>query len=590
MINRLKLSKSLALLTLVFSFSFVFAQENLTEEQLQQARQASESQRIDVSQFIQTEGRNTGRQNNQLSMNQAQNYNSALNDSSEVKLYGESLFSGGNFSTRSDGLNSAYRVAPGDKISVQMWGTVNREEILTVDNAGNVFIKDVGPVQLEGAPANQVNQIVTSKIKSVFPNNVNMYVNLLTATPVNVYVSGPVNQPGQYAGFSADSLLFYLASAGGIDTTMGSFRDIEVLRAGEVIQQIDLYRFLTEGFLPSISFQDDDVILVGKQQSTVIVEGEARNPVMFELLSNELSGGRLMELSRPLNSASHVAVSGNRANGPITVYMPIEKFTDFELMDGDEVLFNDDTRPEVISVQLSGSYEGPSFYTVRKGTKLLELLNHIEIKPQEADFENVFLKRESVALQQKVLLEESLQRLERSVFTSPASSSGEASIRASEAELVSRFIERARRVEPLGKVVIAEDGKVANIRLEQGDEIVIPIRSELIQVSGEVLLPQALVYNAQAEVSDYVAWAGGFTERANDERIVIVKANGLTESINPQNGFYWIGSSQKTILEPGDQILVLPKTDEKIMQSVKDITQILYQLAITANVALDLTE
>ncbi|WP_447495369.1 hypothetical protein, partial [Escherichia coli] len=37
------------------------------------------------------------------------------------------------------------------------------------------------------------------------------------------------------------------------------------------------------------------------------------------------------------------------------------------------------------------------------------------------------------------------------------------------------------------------------------------------------------VYNADANLDDYVAWAGGFTERANDKRIAIVHANGLVE-------------------------------------------------------------
>ncbi len=42
-------------------------------------------------------------------------------------------------------------------------------------------------------------------------------------------------------------------------------------------------------------------------------------------------------------------------------------------------------------------------------------------------------------------------------------------------------------------------------------------------------MPQAVVYNADANLDDYVAWAGGFTERANDKRIAIVHANGLVE-------------------------------------------------------------
>ena len=38
-------------------------------------------------------------------------------------------------------------------------------------------------------------------------------------------------------------------------------------------------------------------------------------------------------------------------------------------------------------------------------------------------------------------------------------------------------------------------------------------------------------------------------------------------------------------VEPGDQIIVLPAIDTKLLQAVKDITQIVYQIAIAANVA-----
>jgi protein involved in polysaccharide export with SLBB domain len=238
-------------------------------------------------------------------------------------------------------------------------------------------------------------------------------------------------------------------------------------------------------------------------------------------------------------------------------------------------------------VQISGSYEGPSFYTLQKGTRLVDLLSHIAVDPTSANYKNVYIKRESVVEQQKYLIEQSLQRLERSVFTAPASSDGEALIRSREAQLVAEFIERARKVEPLGKVIVADNDNVANIRLEQGDEIVIPEHTDLIQVSGEVMMPQALVFNENAQVSDYIAWAAGFTERADTDQIIIVHANGLSQFVSLNDSSYWLTSEQSNTLRPGDQILVLPRVDSKLMQSIKDITQILYQIAITANVALD---
>lgn len=553
--------------------------QSVSPEQIEQAQQAAASQRIDVSQYMQAGEKDTGRSTsvNRISLN-----NASVNFGGMPPPFGSNLFESGFEAQRSDGLNSSYLVAPGDKISIQMWGTVNRAEILTVDNQGNIFIPDIGPVKVKDVPANRLNNVVSQSVKSIYTNNVNVYINLLTSTPVSVFVAGPVIRPGQYAGLASDSVLFYLTRAGGVDPIRGSYRKIKILRNGHVAQSYDLYDFLKKGQLAAFSFKDQDVILVEEQGAMVTVEGAARYPFRFELVKSHSLGSDLIFYARPLSNTSHVAVTGNRDTGPISVYFPISDFDKFSMVDGDTVLFNDDIRPQVISVQISGSYKGPSFYTVEKDTRLLDLLSHVEVDPKQADFGNVYIKRKSVIEAQKLLIEESLQRLERSIFTAPTSSTGEAGIRAQEAQLVAQFVERARRIQPLGKVIISENGNVANIRLEQGDEIVIPAHTDLIQVSGEVLMPQAIVYNPNATIRDYIAWAGGFSERANDERIAIVHANGLTSFLDSDQS--WLADANSGKLQAGDQILVLPKIDTKILQAVKDITQIVYQIAIAANV------
>jgi protein involved in polysaccharide export with SLBB domain len=579
MSRKMKLQMYVSCLLLCMS-GFVVAQQSLTQAQLQQARDAGASDNVDLSQYIQSGGNSTGR-NKPINMPSSSGPMPA-GDEDLPPPYGTNLFQGGFETERSDGLNSSYLVAPGDKISIQMWGTVNRADVMTVDNQGNIFIPDVGPVKVKDVPANRINAIVTQSIKSIYTNNVSIYVNLLTSTPVSVFVAGPVLRPGQYAGLASDSVLFYLKRAGGIDPYRGSYRNIKVLRNQRVVLDYDLYDFLKEGKLAGFSFKDEDVILVKEQGAMVTVEGAARYPFRFELLQNKTSGNDLIYYSRPLEKTSHVAITGNRNTGPISVYLPIDEFDDFKMIDGDVVLFNDDLRPQVLSIQISGSYLGPSFYAVDTNTRLLDILSHIEVDPNQANYGAIYIKRESVAQQQKTLIDESLNRLERSIFTAPASSDGEARIRSQEAQLISQFVARARLIEPLGKVILSENGKVANIRLEQGDEIVIPAQTDLIQVAGEVLMPQAIVYNPNASISDYVAWAGGFSERANDERIVVVRANGLTIFIDSQSS--WLTDDNKQSLQAGDQILVLPKIDTKLLQAVRDITQIMFQIAIAANV------
>lgn len=332
---------------------------------------------------------------------------------------------------------------------------------------------------------------------------------------------------------------------------------------------------MQRGKMPVLSLKDQDVILVEPQGPMINVAGKVRNPFRFELKENKTLGSELIDFALPLAKVSHVGIIGDRSDGPFSVYMPYKDFDRIQLSDGDKVLFNDDMHAQVYDVQITGSYLGPSYFTVRKETRLHDLLNHIPIDPNMADYGSIYIMRKSVAARQKEMLDDSLNRLERSVFTAPANSDGEATIRAKEAELVMKFVEKARKIKPLGKIVVSDKGVIANIQLEQGDQIVIPNKSDLIQVGGEVMMPQAVVYNEGAKLEDYVAWAGGFTERANDKRIAVVHANGLMEFKGEGN------------VMPGDQILVLPKVDSKIMQSLKDITQIIYQVAVAANVILN---
>lgn len=486
--------------------------------------------------------------------------------------FGANLFAGGYESERIDGLSEDYLIAPGDKINIWIWGAVSFSQVVTVDNQGNIFLPNIGPVSVLNTKASQVNQKVTAAIKRVYKKGVQVYVNLLSATPVSVLITGNIMRPGQYAGLANDSLLYYLKRAGGIDNERGSYRYISHYREGKLFESYDLYSFLRNGKLKKYQFNDGDTLVVEKVGPQIKVNGKARYPFAFELKTQMILGKELIEMANIEPSVSHVGVSGTRKKGPLSIYLPIRDFNNLELRDGDTILFNDDLRADVLDIKVSGSYKGPSYYSVKKETRLQELLASIEVDPNLADVKSIYVNRASIAKKQKQALEDSLQRLERSVFTAPASSDGEARIRAQEAQLVMEFVQRARTIEPSGRVVVSDGKNVANIQLENEDEIVIPAKNDLVLVSGEVLLPQAIVYKPDANVEDYVAWAGGFTERAEDDDIPVLKPNGM------------LVLDGKTQLRAGDQIIVLPKIDSKNMQLVKDITQIVYQLAIAGSV------
>lgn len=484
--------------------------------------------------------------------------------------FGSNLFTGEFHSGRDQDLDPDYRLLPGDKISINMWGTVDANVEVIVDSKGNIFIPQVGELRVQDVRSADLANVVKQKVYSVYSDGVEeVYASLMSSTPISVFVTGASVNPGQYPGYLSDSILAFLSRAGGIHPERGSYRDVKIVRKGHVIKSVDLYPFLIDGKLDKAYLQDGDTIVVGQQGPTINVEeGDSRNPFRFEMTKKHSNGKELVRYARPYTKVTHVAVTGTRGHEPWSAYLTYEQFLRVSLEDGDRVRFVSDARAPVIDVSVEGSYLGSSYFPVTKGAHLRELLDYVAVDPDDADIGNIYIKRKSVAALQKETLLASIHRLERAILTAPASSDGEAAIRAQESEMILKFIADAKQVEPEGRVVVSEAGHPANIRLEDGDVVVIPQKTDVVTIGGEVQMPQAIVYAQNAGTMDYVVRAGGFTARADTERLVIIRPNGRVEMGEQLN------------VQMGDQILVFPKIDTKNMQFAKDITQILYQVAI----------
>lgn len=490
--------------------------------------------------------------------------------------FGANLFTGGFRGAMGDGLNPDYRIKPGDQVTVRAWGAFEFDRVLPVDAQGNIFIPGSGPLNVEGQSSQQVDNSVRSAITSVYPDNVEVYTNLQGVQPVAVYVTGYVENPGRYAGTPNDSLLYFLDQAGGIDQDLGSYRQVRVVRNDTTVATVDLYEFLLNGSIARPQFQDGDTIVVEERGPAIAVGGDVHREHRYELVGNQLSGAELVNLARLKSGVSHVLLRGDRADGPIAQYFPIDMFAGQIIRSGDEVLFSADQRSETIVVEVEGSYYGPSRYALPRDARLSELLDSIAVPENMTAVESISLQRESVREQQAQSMEESLRRLETTYLGAPSSTNEEAQIRVQEAELIQNFIQRASELEPSGRLVVAYDGRISDIRLQDGDVITIPEVSDSMLISGEVLVPQAAVYRPGMSVIDYIEGAGGFTDRADDDHILVVRQNGAVENARNVN------------LRPGDEILVMPAAPTHNLQLASTLTQILYQIAVATKVAVDL--
>lgn len=494
----------------------------------------------------------------------------------QIKPFGANLFNGGFSNDREDGLNPNYIVQPGDRVSVRIWGATQFNDNLTVDPQGNIFIPTVGPIMVAGTSNKDLNQRVSQSVATVFTDNVRVYTSLDGSQPVAVFVTGFVANPGRFAGIPSNSALHFIDRAGGISSIQGSYRDIDVLRSGTSIATIDLYEFLLSGTMPNIQFQDGDTIVVGSRGSTIEVTGDVSNAAIFEVSNQSISGRELMDMALINPSVGFVGVSGIRNAKTFSSYVPLSEFVSMQLQNGDAIHFRTDQHDEVIVVEVEGAHRGPSRFAVPRNTRLRELLDYIEVDPELSDANSVSLKRKNIANRQKASLEESLQRLEARYLTAPSQTDAGAAIRAQEATMIGQFVQRARKVRPNGRLVVSNNGDIANVMLQSGDTISIPSRSDSVLLSGEVLVSQAMLFKAGESARDYISRSGGFTSQALEDRIVLVHTNGeVSSGKNPE-------------VRAGDEIIVLPKVPVKNLQIASTIVDILYKIAVAASVAVRL--
>lgn len=481
--------------------------------------------------------------------------------------FGSELFVTGNVpgEPSAGGTDPSYVLRPGDTVQVSSFGLVNDSQSLTVDASGNVVLPNVGPVHVAGLTSAEINGAVSAATGHVYQSTVKVYAQTVSSGATNVFVTGPVNKPGIEKGSGSDSIVGFLQRGGGIDPNRGSYRHIIVRRNGSVIAQADLYAFLLNGDLPNVSLRNGDVIVVGQQGPIVSVSGDARAPFTFEFANATANGAELLKYARPRPEVTHVAILGTRNGRPFNAYVTRAEFATLPLFDGDRVSFQSDAPASSFTVTVEGANDGPSVYTVNRGDTLGPFLRRLQLD-RLADRDMIHLERQSIAVAQKQLLDESLARLEKAIYTTPAPTPGVAQAQAANAQGLEQYIQRARTVQPKGLVSLPAGAALDTVLLEPDDNIVVPYVTQTVVIAGEVELPQTVLWHSGGDAKSYVQEAGGYSPRANKNDTLVIHPDGSTQK----------GGAVRA----GDRVLVPPKLPGQTFSLIRDLTQILYQIAI----------
>ncbi|NOZ24815.1 MAG: hypothetical protein GXO94_01800 [Nitrospirae bacterium] len=357
-----------------------------------------------------------------------------------------------------------------------------------------------------------------------------------------------------------------------------------------------------------------------KYRQTVSIEGDVMNPGMYQFTEGMKVSDLVFAAGNVLESAyldeveisSQIIKDGKSTRGDYRIInlrkaLGGDPEHDLPLKPYDRLYVKRISEwQEELFVTITGEVKFPGKYIIKKGERLSELIERAGGYSDKAYLRGAVFTRERVRKLQQKQIDEMVDRLERELLSTgtaqiaTAASPAEARMMKLEAEQKRRLIAKLGSVKAKGRIAVRlappEElrGTSYDIELEDGDSLYIPTDPMTVQVLGSVYSQNAFVYEKdKRDYQYYIDLAGGYTKNADQGNVYILKANGVAVKVN--SGFLGLSWNSGTfrweagsgLVESGDTIVV-PEKLERIawMRNVKDITQILYQIAVSAGVVL----
>lgn len=275
-----------------------------------------------------------------------------------------------------------YVLGVGDQLSIQVYGKENAEYVLPITREGNILIPDVGPIKIVGLSFSEMKKFLTEKIQQRIIG-VNVVVSLAELRSMRIFVLGDAYKPGPYTLSSLSSVTHAIFAAGGV-SDIGSLRNIEVKRAGKIVQTVDLYDLLIKGDSSSdILLQSGDVVFIPTQSKSVSILGEVRRPAIYELKKGDNFNQVIAMAGGLLPSAYPQSTMIERYNNQnlrsiINVDLTDSAARKQELKSGDYVRVLKSSGMYEQSITVIGAVTRPGKYQWQQGIKIADLLPNLD--------------------------------------------------------------------------------------------------------------------------------------------------------------------------------------------------------------------
>ena len=189
---------------------------------------------------------------------------------------------------------SDFKLGPGDEVILSLWGETNLRESFTINKDGMIYYSNIGFINLSNKNLREAEVLLLEELSRIYStlksknNPTKLMLELGQLKSINVYFSGHIENPGIHLIHPFSDIFSAIVQSGGINDN-GSLREVELIRNGKTITKIDFYSFFMSGknVFSNIKLIDGDVIYVPNIKNRLYVSGEVNRPHYYELLPNE---------------------------------------------------------------------------------------------------------------------------------------------------------------------------------------------------------------------------------------------------------------------------------------------------------------
>ena len=508
----------------------------------------------------------------------------SLNDLEDIK----SKFFGYDFFSLRDTVSfwenlpipNGYLIGPGDELIVSLWGETQFRKTFKISRDGKIYDEKVGLLNLNGKNIDDVKTYLKTQFGRVYSTinskNPSTYIDVSIGElkSINVNFVGQVKFPGIYPIHPFSNVIMGLIQAGGVDT-VGSLRNIRIIRSDSSEHFIDLYDYFIDGNLSAkAQLRDQDIIIVPPRLSHVIVDSAVNRPGIYESIPNETVYDILQNAGGVAHNGSNQIIIQSLINIGGDTRPIFDLQSQYVTIDETKLIKSNNIKKivsryifdEVKQIEVIGQVKAPGFYNFIEGMTLKDIISLSSGFEDETFFNSVYQGQAEVVrrnpdspFQTVITFDISdifdqekdfniiLANLDRIIIhpnlnffeTENIKIEGEVKVPGhypviSDEESLFSIVQRAggltKKAFKEGIEIHRDTLRLAwkdtDVQLKPGDSIVVKEKPGTVFVTGEVYNPGLIEYKKFRDIADYVNLAGGPTKFGDRSDIIVVYANG----------------------------------------------------------------